>query len=178
MMRRRHVGILAAVIVLALVGGVFAWAGARRTDEIIYVTAPVSRGVVTETFVTSGTVSLESRATLTFDQPGVVEAVPVRIGDHVRAGDTIAWLEPGPLHLAVLQARAQLLAAKARLDADRAGQPAGAMGLGASVAWLVFPAGCPVGFPADAGRFRLVRETRPTRLLGDGGLPPAGGGGA
>ena len=79
MMRRRHVGILAAVMVLALVGGVFAWAGARRTDEIIYVTAPVSRGVVTETFVTSGTVTLESRATLP-SPAGRVEAVPVRIG--------------------------------------------------------------------------------------------------
>lgn len=168
MMNRRNLGILiAAVVVFALVGGLFAWAGTRRGDEIVYVTAAASRGTVAETFTTSGTATLDDRATLTFDQPGTVELVRVRVGDPVKAGDTIAALDPGPLHLSVLQARAQLLAARARLDADRAAMSGdGSTGLGGMGLGMSGTAGSPSSGGGQSGMSGLPD------FSGMGGEPP------
>ncbi|TBT87369.1 biotin/lipoyl-binding protein [Propioniciclava sinopodophylli] len=120
------VGVVVAAVVLALV----AWAAWPRAAEAAYVTAPASRGGITQTISLVGPVERDGQAEVTYRSNGMVTAVHVRVGDQVAAGQQVVSIDSAPLRLAVLQAQAQVAQAEAQLDADLAAQRSGAPAIG------------------------------------------------
>ena len=120
------VGVVVAAVALALV----AWAAWPRAAEAAYVTAPASRGGITQTISLVGPVERDGQAEVTYRSNGMVTAVHVRVGDQVAAGQQVVSIDSAPLRLAVLQAQAQVAQAEAQLDADLAAQRSGAPAIG------------------------------------------------
>ena len=120
------VGVVVAAVALALV----AWAAWPRAAEAAYVTAPASRGSITQTISLVGPVERDGQAEVTYRSNGMVTAVHVRVGDQVAAGQQVVSIDSAPLRLAVLQAQAQVAQAEAQLDADLAAQRSGAPAIG------------------------------------------------
>ena len=120
------VGVVVAAVALALV----AWAAWPRAAEAAYVTAPASRGSITQTISLVGPVERDGQAEVTYRSSGMVTAVHVRVGDQVAAGQQVVSIDSAPLRLAVLQAQAQVAQAEAQLDADLAAQRSGAPAIG------------------------------------------------
>ncbi len=148
------------VVPVALAGlaasGVF-YAAQNRPVTLAYVTAPVVRGSITQTFVASGTVDRSGRDDVTFDTPGTVTALSVKVGDQVTKGQALAGIDPAPLQVAVLQAQAQLAQAKAVQDADQTAYDNGGTvsalpaGLGVPTSGATAGTGAPQGTGAGAG---------------------------
>lgn len=114
------------LLVLGLVAWLL-WPGPSTSgSDAAYVTAPASRGTVTQTLTVVGPVEREGMAKVTSDSPGLVTAVLVKVGDQVAAGQQLVSLDTADLRLSVLQARAQLAQAQAQLDADLAARDSGA----------------------------------------------------
>lgn len=150
---KRSGWVVAAVLAVAL--GLVAWAAWPRTAEAAYVTAPAARGTITQTISLVGPVERDGQSTVSYRSDGMVTAVHVRIGDTVTAGQQLVSIDPAPLRLAVLQARAQLAQAEAQLDADLAAQRSGGSSLPAGLGGLG-------GLPSSGG------------LPGSGGFPGGG----
>ncbi|MFT3875745.1 MAG: biotin/lipoyl-binding protein [Propioniciclava sp.] len=122
MKRTRLIAAAIGVVVLALA----TWAlWPRPSASAAYVTAPAARGSVTQTLTLVGPVTRTGQAAASFGTNGLVTAVNVRVGDHVDAGQQLATLDPAPLRLAVLRARADVAGAEAQLDANLTAQRAG-----------------------------------------------------
>ncbi|MDR1236810.1 MAG: biotin/lipoyl-binding protein [Propionibacteriaceae bacterium] len=112
-MRKLRISI-AIVAALAVIFGV--WAATASADPgQRYATATASKGSVRQDYLTAGTVSRVDTVENTFAVSGTVAAVPVRIGDHVEAGDVLAELDSAELKLAVLNAESDLADAEASL---------------------------------------------------------------
>jgi HlyD family secretion protein len=84
-------------------------------------TATVTRGTITATVAASGNVSAKSQVTLAFQTTGVVKAVNVKVGDHVKAGQVMATLDDTNLQAAVTSAQAGLAVAQAQLEETKLG---------------------------------------------------------
>jgi len=112
------VGILAVVVVI----GAVVWRSrlVASSDEDVR-SAVVKRGTMLVTVLASGSVEPQSRVEMAFEVPGLVAAVPVKVGDSVKAGDVLVRLDSKRLALQVQQARASLASAKAQLAQLRAG---------------------------------------------------------
>ncbi|MGZ4597472.1 MAG: HlyD family efflux transporter periplasmic adaptor subunit, partial [Actinomycetes bacterium] len=122
--RRVVVGGLAGVLVLA--AGAVAWTATATSSAAAYRTATVARATVAQTHTATGSVEPRSQASLAFGSAGTVGAVPVRLGQHVATGQTVARLKTASLQAAVTDAQATLAAARATLASDRASQAAAA----------------------------------------------------
>ncbi len=162
--------VVAAVLAVAL--GLVAWAAWPRAVDAVYVTAPAARGPITQSISLVGPVERDGQAEVTYRNHGMVTAVHVRLGDQVTAGQQLVSIDPAPLRLTVLQARAQVAQAEAQLDADLAAQRAGSPGV---------PAGLGGGLPGGSG---LPSGSAPSgggpgSLPGGmfGGMPGSGPGG-
>lgn len=116
-MRARTLIAPAALAALA-VGGI-GYAQAQRPTADAYVTAAVARGDLTQTFTASGQIDRTGRHVLRFDAPSTVVAVNVKVGDRVTKGQVLASVDPAPLRVQALQAKAQVDAARAQLDTDQ-----------------------------------------------------------
>lgn len=145
----------------AVVLGLVVWALQPRAAEAAYVTAPAARGAITQTISLVGPVERDGQATLEYRSDGMVTAVHVKVGDQVTAGQQIVSIDPAPLRLSVLQARAQLAQAEAQLDADLAAQRSGGSSLPAGLGGAL-GGGLP-SMPGGSGGFG-----------GTGGLPTGG----
>ncbi|MDO5535262.1 MAG: biotin/lipoyl-binding protein [Propionibacteriaceae bacterium] len=144
LLKRR--GVVAGVAAL-LVLGLLVWALWPRTTEAAYVTAPATRGSVAQTLSLVGPVERVGQAEVTYRTPGMVTAVHARLGDDVTAGQPLVSIDPAPLRLSVLQARAQLAQAEAQLDANLAAQRAGEDAPSAGLPTQQPPAAPPGGPP-------------------------------
>lgn len=143
MQRRRKkwitwIGAAVAVVLLMIL----LWP--RHQQSLSYVTAPASRGDITQQLTLVGQVKRSGAAKVESSASGMVTSVKVRVGDTVTAGQQIAAIDPADLRLALLQARAQLASAQAQLDSDLAAKKAGAARKQASPA-------APLGAGAAAG---------------------------
>ncbi len=116
MRKHRRWLILAAVALVALVGGFFVWRqSAARNSSTEERTAVVERGTLEVTVSASGRIEPARQVNLTFSTPGRVAEVAVRIGDEVRAGQVLARLDTGDLELSLRQAEAAYKSAQAQL---------------------------------------------------------------
>lgn len=117
--RRRFSPWLALPLLLALVvAGTVAWRVTTARPPAV-TTATVSRGTITATVSSSGTVQPARSLAVTFAVSGDVTDVLVEAGDTVEAGQPLARLDTYALELQVSQAEANLKSAEARLAAAR-----------------------------------------------------------
>ncbi|MBK8462383.1 MAG: biotin/lipoyl-binding protein [Nigerium sp.] len=124
---QRRTGLIAAVAgVLAI--GLVSWALWPRPAAAAYVTAPAARASITQTLTLVGPVTRTDQAAASFGTDGLVTTVSVRVGDHVTAGQQLATIDPAPLRVSVLRARADVATAQAQLDANLTTQRNGTSG--------------------------------------------------
>lgn len=118
--------ILGVVLVAAAVAGILIWSTRQaQTAEGDTLTAVVERGTLLVAVSASGSIEPQASVDLTFETPGRVAEVYVKIGDWVEAGDALAQLDTRQMALQVYQAQSALALAKAQLAQLEAGpQPA------------------------------------------------------
>jgi len=102
--------VAAGAVLLASCGGEAPEPAPVRTVRVEPVVA--TEGSRTRTFAGTARSGLESR--LSFKVPGTLASVAVKVGDRVRAGQTIATLDPRDYRLQVEDAEAALQQARAR----------------------------------------------------------------
>ena len=95
-----------AVIVVIVIAVISSFFGSRKGSK--YETAKVERGNLIQTVDATGKIESLNDLSLHFDGMGIVEAVRVKEGDTVRAGQWLANLSLSQLNAAVAQAQASL----------------------------------------------------------------------
>jgi HlyD family secretion protein len=114
-------GVVALVVIGAVVGGVYYSSAASATSVTVARVTSETLGVIV---TASGKVEAARKADVYPPTAGLLVSVDVKDGDTVKAGETLAKMDSGPLRLQVKQAIAGLKGAKAQLDAVNKGVPA------------------------------------------------------
>jgi HlyD family secretion protein len=96
--------IIGLVILLIILG----YAATHRKSAASFEYATAAVGNVTERVSVTGTVSPINKASLAFKKSGVITAVPVKVGDSVKAGDIVASLDSAADRAALESAQATL----------------------------------------------------------------------
>jgi len=118
--RRRFYWLLAPVIAGAIGFGVYALLRGGGEQTTGYLTAQVQRGDLTVTVTATGTVQPVNQVDVGSELSGTVEAVLVDFNDLVRRGQVLARLDTDRLHAAVVEGRAALKSAEAKLEEAKA----------------------------------------------------------
>lgn len=108
-----------AVAVLVVAGTITVHTNASASPIDTYRTTTVTKGPVEQRLDLTGSVQRVNQVSQGFAVPGTVSNVSVAVGDTVRAGETLATLDPKPLNGAVTSAEAALAKAKATLESDQ-----------------------------------------------------------
>jgi multidrug resistance efflux pump len=110
----------AGVVAILVVGGtVIVRNNATASPVDTYRTTTVTTGSVEQRLNLTGSAQRVNQASQGFAVTGTVSSVSVAVGDTVKAGQTLATLDPAPLHSAVISATASLAKAKATLESDQ-----------------------------------------------------------
>jgi HlyD family secretion protein len=121
-MRRTILYIVLGVALVAAVVAIVLWRTRQaQTPEGETHTATVERGTLLVAVSASGSIEPQTSANLTFEMPGRVAEVHVKVGDEVEAGDVLARLDTRQLSLQVQQAKSALATAEAQLAQLEAG---------------------------------------------------------
>ena len=108
------------VIVLALAAGGYSWwqrAQARASaDSIVYRTATVERGDVTQNVAATGTLSAITTVDVGSQVSGQIAKLHADFNSTVKAGQLVAEIDPATYETKVLQAEADLASAKSTLE--------------------------------------------------------------
>jgi HlyD family secretion protein len=104
-------GALSLAIILLVVLSLTVFKNETTTTQ----TVALTRGDVTQTIEIVGAVRAVPSATLTWSTSGIVMPFTVKVGDRVKAGDTILELEPSTVTSGILQAQTSLIAARTEL---------------------------------------------------------------
>jgi len=112
--RRTWLIVLAVVVALAVCAVVI-----FRPKKAKYRTAPVQRGNVTISVSATGTLDPVNQVTVGSQVSGTVENIYFDYNDIVKAGQTLATIDPRNYQAAVQQAKANLASAQAMLDQDQ-----------------------------------------------------------
>ena len=125
----------AAVIAAAVIAYTSVGAASSQSSESTR-TATAQSGVVQSTVSGSGTIEPVSQLDLGFKTAGTVTRIYVSEGEHVKAGELIAELNPKSAEAALEQARASLQSAQASLAVteERGGETSSSGGAGAGAA--------------------------------------------
>jgi RND family efflux transporter MFP subunit len=155
--------VLTIVLVLAVVlAGVAIWM-ATRGDDAIYAT--VEQGPIAQAIETTGVFEPVETTIVRGAVSGVVDAVAVRAGDRVDAGDIVATLDRRPLEAAVQEARSAVVEAElAAAVAAEVAKTGGEQEVGKALVATERAAGA-----------RLALQQAETAFLGGLLLAPAGG---
>jgi HlyD family secretion protein len=142
--RRRHNGfqrsrltyVLAAAVIAAIAIAYTSVGAASSQSSESTRTATAQYGVVQSTVSGSGTIEPVSELDLGFKTAGTVTRIYVSEGEHVKAGELIAELNPKSAEASLEQARASLQSAQASLTAteERGGETSSSGGAGAATA--------------------------------------------
>src|SRR3954451_9146886 len=108
--------LLLPVAVLLSAAALFWWLPSRLAPATATTTATVGQGNLTVAVSGSGSVAAARTVELPFQQSGTVTSVDVKVSDQVKAGQTLAQIDPADLQLALQQAQASLKAAQASFD--------------------------------------------------------------
>lgn len=117
--RRWPLAIAAVILIAAAATGVYFWQ-ARADTATEYVTVAVDTGTVAPTVIASGTVNPVTTIQVGTYVSGVIQSLSCDFNTRVRAGQLCAKIDPRPYQSAVDQAEANLSAARAQLQKDRA----------------------------------------------------------
>lgn len=120
--RRLVVPTIAAVAVVG--GGLTLLVRHGGSGSTEYRTATATVGTVTQTLALSGNLSPVGASDLDFGSSGKISAVNVQPGQKVTAGEVLATLDSNSLQAALIQAKATLSSAQARVSLDGSGPTA------------------------------------------------------
>src|SRR5512143_1017408 len=117
-MRRKRTWIIVGIVVVLIVGGIVLVTNNQQSAAQSAARANVQMGRVTRatllsTVDSSGSVTPESKVTLSFGTSGTVDKVNVQVGDHVKKGDVLAELDTSSLQLQVAQQQQSFLSQQA-----------------------------------------------------------------
>jgi HlyD family secretion protein len=108
------------VIVLALAAGGYLWwrrvQARANADSIVYRTAPVQRGDVTQNVAATGTLSAITTVDVGSQVSGQIATLHADFNSTVKAGQLVAEIDPATYETKVLQAEADLASAKSTLE--------------------------------------------------------------
>src|SRR5258708_25836407 len=114
-------GVLASTLVAAGCGPLAAPGASTQAQTLTVPAASAQRGDIQQTVAYTGDVRAREQITVLPKASGRVQRVLVDIGSPVHAGDVLAELEQDSPEIQVLQARANLAAAQAKLATVQAG---------------------------------------------------------
>ncbi len=119
--RPRKIWWIAGLISLALVAAIgIAWWLSSAGGAVHYTTAPVTRGAVTRVVTATGTVNPVLTIIVGTYVSGVIQELSCDYNTRVKTGQVCAKIDPRPYQTVVDQNKANLDAAKAQLDKDKA----------------------------------------------------------
>jgi HlyD family secretion protein len=117
MKKKRRWIIVGVVVVLIVVGVVVVTNNQRNTAQALAQAnvqmGRVTRATLLSTVDSSGSVTPESKVTLSFSTSGTVAKVNVQVGDHVKKGDVLAELDTSSLQLQLAQQQQSFLSQQA-----------------------------------------------------------------
>ncbi|YCM46993.1 efflux RND transporter periplasmic adaptor subunit (plasmid) [Verrucomicrobiaceae bacterium 227] len=114
---------ISLILLVALGLGAFYWLRTTRNQESTgpkFTTQKVTRGDISLTITTTGTLEPINQVTIGSEVSGTVEEVYVDINDHVTKGQALAKLDPTKLTQQAEQNRAALRAAEAKVSQAQA----------------------------------------------------------
>ncbi|NPV29063.1 MAG: HlyD family efflux transporter periplasmic adaptor subunit [Firmicutes bacterium] len=118
--RRKGLYLLLGCLAVLVVGaGYWWWRG--RQGQVNYITMPVRQGSIVNAVKATGTIEAVKSVGLNFKTGGVIKEIYVKPGDRVKEGQLLACLDTSDLEAQVVQARANLKAAEAKLRLLEAG---------------------------------------------------------
>ena len=112
----------ALVVILAAAGGVTYLVIRPSSSSTPPQTTAVQQGTVLATVSSSGTLEAAQDLGLNFTTGGKVTNIYVKVGQHVKAGQLLATVDPTSSEQAWTQAETQLTAAEAQLSAAKEGE--------------------------------------------------------
>ena len=119
-MKARTILLMGGLVVVAGGAALVGLPALRQAQKAQASAAPVTAAVTTLRAVSSvdstGAIEPEQTASLSLKTSGTVATVPVKVGNHVKAGDVLMTLDPASAPTNVIQAQADLSAAKTNLD--------------------------------------------------------------
>ncbi len=121
-MKSKKVRILAGALVFIVIAAIYLAYRIRTTQAQATAassqqnTTTVTRGTIASSLVAAGTVRARQTANLSWQASGVVGSISVKIGDTVKAGQTLASLDPGSLPQSIISAQVDLASAQQSLD--------------------------------------------------------------
>ncbi|MDO8551713.1 MAG: biotin/lipoyl-binding protein [bacterium] len=87
--------ILTLIVLILLASGIFYWRNSSSgSQKTTYQTSKVEKGTIISTVSASGQITNSGKLDIATQVSGVVKSVNVKIGDKVRAGQTIAQITP------------------------------------------------------------------------------------
>jgi HlyD family secretion protein len=111
--KNRHIWARARVILLAALLITITACNANGNPTTAQRTVSVTRGTLVVSVNATGNILAEGEIMLSFQQPGVVQQVNVKVDDTVKEGQMLASLDTQDLELALAQARTALITANA-----------------------------------------------------------------
>jgi len=116
MKRRTVLYVILGIVLVAAIAAVIVWRTQKtQPSEEETRSAVVERGTLLVAVSASGSIEPQASVGLTFETPGRVAEVHVKVGDRVKSGDALIQLDNRQLALQVHQAEAALAAAEAQL---------------------------------------------------------------
>jgi HlyD family secretion protein len=109
-----------AVLALLLVGGPLVWWALRSDTSVNFTTAPATRGAITRTVMATGTVNPVLTIIVGTYVSGVIQQLQCDYNTQVKQGQICAKIDPRPYQSVVDQNKANLAAARAQLEKDKA----------------------------------------------------------
>jgi HlyD family secretion protein len=119
---RRRMGrwIVAAVLMVVFIGSATLWARGNGKSPVQYKTQEVVRGGLTVTVTATGNLAPTNMVEVGSELSGIIKTVLVDYNDEVQIGQPLAYLDDTKFEAAVMQSRAALASAMARLEQARA----------------------------------------------------------
>jgi len=119
---RKHLKgwLLLALLTIAGLTMAVAWKRLEKSNSIHYQTQKVQRGDLTVTVTATGTLEPTNQVDVGSEVSGTIETVEVDYNDQVKVGQVLARLDTDKLAAEVLQSKAALESARARVLAARA----------------------------------------------------------
>ena len=114
---RRHMKrwLLVALLAIAGVTTAVVWKRTEKSNSMQYQTEKAQRGDLTVTVTATGNLEPTNQVEVGSEQSGIIETLEVDYNDHVKIGQVLAKLDTSKLEAEVLQSRAALASARAKV---------------------------------------------------------------
>jgi HlyD family secretion protein len=113
--KHRKRWLIVAFLAIAGVTTAFVWKRAEKSNSMQYQTEKVQRGDLTVSVTATGNLEPTNQVEVGSEQSGIIETVEVDYNDHVKIGQVLAKLDTSKLEAQVLQSRAALASARAKV---------------------------------------------------------------